>query len=107
MVTKTLIEIDDWKLICLFNSSASYGKLQSVDQKTRDEIFYKTWSLQDGYGKVGYTPSQGWDWSGIRDSSEKARINMAAAIRKILTSKGITSLTFIDIDTRPFKLIKD
>lgn len=30
------------------------------------------WSLQDGYGVVGYTPEQGWDWSGIRDSSIEA-----------------------------------
>lgn len=30
------------------------------------------WSLQDGYGEPGYTPEQGWDWSGIRDSSTEA-----------------------------------
>lgn len=27
------------------------------------------WSMQDGYGAPGVTPSQGFDWSGIRDSS--------------------------------------
>jgi hypothetical protein len=27
------------------------------------------WDLQDGYGIKGYKPSQGADWSGIRDSS--------------------------------------
>ena len=30
------------------------------------------WSLQDGYGVAGYTPPQGHDWSGIRDSSPEA-----------------------------------
>lgn len=30
------------------------------------------WALQDGYGEPGFWPPQGWDWSGIRDSSEKA-----------------------------------
>lgn len=30
------------------------------------------WALQDGYGEPGYTPEQGWDWSGIRDSSTEA-----------------------------------
>lgn len=27
------------------------------------------WSMQDGYGAPGATPAQGFDWSGIRDSS--------------------------------------
>jgi len=33
---------------------------------------HKIWNLQDGYGISGYTPSQGYDWSGIRDSSVAA-----------------------------------
>lgn len=32
----------------------------------------ETWELQDGYGEPGVMPSQGWDWSGIRDSSPAA-----------------------------------
>lgn len=27
------------------------------------------WSLTDAYGKKGFMPGQGYDWSGIRDSS--------------------------------------
>lgn len=27
------------------------------------------WSMQDGYGEPGYMPEQGYDWSGIRDST--------------------------------------
>lgn len=32
----------------------------------------KIWKLSDGYGKKGYIPVQGYDWSGIRDSSNEA-----------------------------------
>ncbi len=32
----------------------------------------KIWKLSDGYGKKGYVPIQGHDWSGIRDSSSEA-----------------------------------
>jgi hypothetical protein len=38
------------------------------------------WSLQDGYGEPGYVPSQGYDWSGIRDSSDSAVHAMWTAI---------------------------
>lgn len=30
------------------------------------------WDLSDGYGEPGYIPEQGYDWSGIRDSSIEA-----------------------------------
>lgn len=30
------------------------------------------WSCSDGYGEPGYVPEQGYDWSGIRDSSPAA-----------------------------------
>lgn len=30
---------------------------------------HKIWSLTDAYGKKGLIPPQGYDWSGIRDSS--------------------------------------
>lgn len=36
----------------------------------------RIWSLQDGYGEPGYTPAQGIDWSGVRDSSERATAAM-------------------------------
>ena len=38
------------------------------------------WSMSDGYGSVGYMPEQGYDWSGIRDSSCGAIDSMWAAI---------------------------
>jgi len=30
------------------------------------------WSMQDGYGVPGFMPEQGYDWSGVRDSSDAA-----------------------------------
>lgn len=39
-----------------------------VEGKFLDE----TWALQDGYGIQGMSPVQGWDWSGIRDSTPSA-----------------------------------
>lgn len=42
------------------------------DPQTSKQI----WALQDGYGKPGFMPAQGWDWSGIRDSSDEALAKM-------------------------------
>lgn len=39
------------------------------------------WKHQDGYGVAGFVPAQGWDWSGIRDSSPEAIKNIADALR--------------------------
>ena len=55
-----------------------------MSEKIRDIIVEETWNLQDGYGEQGFMPTQGWDWSGIRDSSDEAIINMANNIRRIL-----------------------
>lgn len=38
------------------------------------------WKHQDGYGVEGFVPAQGWDWSGIRDSSPAAIKNIADAL---------------------------
>lgn len=40
------------------------------------------WALQDGYGEPGYMPIQGYDWSGIRDSSDEAITAMLAVVRE-------------------------
>jgi predicted RNA-binding Zn-ribbon protein involved in translation (DUF1610 family) len=47
-------------------------------------ILAETWEIQDGYGEPGFTPPQGWDWSGIRDSSEEAIRDMAACVLRLL-----------------------
>jgi hypothetical protein len=38
------------------------------------------WSLSDGYGSPGFIPEQGYDWSGIRDSSVEAVEAMFRAV---------------------------
>lgn len=44
--------------------------------------FQRVWALSDGYGEPGEVPVQGYDWSGIRDSSVEAVEAMyAEAIR--------------------------
>ncbi len=41
--------------------------IQNVNWKDK-----RIWELTDAYGDKGYIPSQGYDWSGIRDSSIEA-----------------------------------
>lgn len=38
------------------------------------------WTMQDGYGEPGFMPEQGYDWSGIRDSSCAAIEQMWKAV---------------------------
>jgi len=54
-----------------------------LDEVTAAAIHHATWALQDGYGKPGFTPPQGWDWSGIRDSTDSAIRKMAAVILQL------------------------
>lgn len=42
------------------------------EARDHQEAYDRIWALQDGYGSPGLTPPQGRDWSGIRDSSDKA-----------------------------------
>lgn len=37
-----------------------------------EEEFFIIWDHQDGYGMPGFVPTQGYDWSGVRDSSDDA-----------------------------------
>lgn len=48
--------------------------------RTSDTALNIAWSLQDGYGVAGYTPPQGYDWSGIRDSTPETIRKIHAAI---------------------------
>lgn len=47
------------------------------------QFLEETWALQDGYGAPGITPPQGWDWSGIRDSSPAAIDRMHSVVRGV------------------------
>jgi hypothetical protein len=50
------------------------------------------WRLQDGYGEAGYVPPQGWDWSGIRDSSALAIQAMVDVAREYLTDDDLNRI---------------
>mgnify|MGYP001593109546 CR=1 FL=1 len=77
---------EDWNLVCRYCSLGEQTEWnrQALPTAIVAEIDDAVWSLQDGYGMPGYDPPQGWDWSGIRDSSPEAVKNMADAIRAIL-----------------------
>jgi len=40
------------------------------------------WEFTDAYGEVGFVPTQGYDWSGFRDSSDAAVAQMGRAIKE-------------------------
>lgn len=53
-----------------------YNAWNSGDPEVQDVI----WSMQDGYGEPGFTPGQGYDFSGIRDSSQETVEAMLLAV---------------------------
>lgn len=54
------------------------------DPATSDVLSERLWSVQGGYGIPGFMPVQGYDWSGIRDSSDESINARYAAIREEL-----------------------
>ena len=52
------------------------------------------WQLQDGYGAPGSTPTQGWDGSGIRDSTPAAIDRMYEVAKKYFTEEEFTATVF-------------
>jgi hypothetical protein len=55
---------------------ALYDAYFSGDKAKRALIY----ALADGYGEPGTIPPQGYDWSGVRDSTPAATRRMAAAL---------------------------
>jgi hypothetical protein len=43
-----------------------------MDVNASTETLVALWAESDGYGEQGYVPEQGYDWSGIRDSTPDA-----------------------------------
>jgi hypothetical protein len=86
---EVVANLKDWDLICFVNAP---GYENDLPDNVSREVLLETWKKQDGYGEPGYMPPQGWDWSGIRDSSEEGCANMAKAIRRVLASYGIMEL---------------
>jgi hypothetical protein len=72
--------MEDWDLIVWAIRGPGY---KLVDAGKQSVLLDRTWALQDGYGEAGFTPVQGWDWSGIRDSSDVAIKRMANEVRRL------------------------
>ena len=85
-----VVDLPDWDLVVIFNHGSRTPT--NVSCSIQYEIRRAVWARQDGYGQAGYTPAQGWDWSGIRDSSQEACAEMARAIRATLAVENIAVL---------------
>jgi hypothetical protein len=75
----------DWALIVYAIRGPGYDSLPSFAQ---NRMLIETWRHTDAYGEVGLVPPQGWDWSGIRDSSREALAKIAQAARGVLEQAG-------------------
>ena len=102
-----VVACDDWKLVCACNW---YGVVTDLPKALADCLLQVCWTIQDGYGTPGIEVPQGWDWSGIRDSSDNAKANMAKAIRAILVYLRIPVIGVaacpgysFSVDPEPFK----
>jgi hypothetical protein len=96
-----ITSLTGWELVCLFNHGRSV--VLNMAKEVQGQIMDRVWAIQDGYGEPGFTPAQGWDWSGIRDSSDLAKVKMAFAILAILHNFEFTTLT---VEDREYKFEK-
>lgn len=74
-------DVQKWREACEF-LHFSGKRRDTFGTPAQDRMDRGAWALQDGYGQPGYTPAQGWDWSGIRDSSPEAKARMISAVEK-------------------------
>lgn len=82
---------DSWKLILV---TCSFSYHNNLFQNVKDKLYKLVYSKSDGYGIEGYIPPQGYDWSGIRDSSENAHQNMTDIARRFLLDNGISKIEY-------------
>jgi hypothetical protein len=64
----------------------------SLAMEKSPKAMNEIWALQDGYGRAGYTPVQGYDWSGIRDSSPEAHKAMYEVAKKWLSHSELDNI---------------
>jgi len=76
----TIIGLESW------DDGKSWIPFEANEDLMKIELHWahpEIWSLQDGYGTRGYTPTQGKDWSGVRDSSESAILAMSEVAERL------------------------
>lgn len=84
-----------WELVCALNAPSF--RTTNVPENIANAIMYGVWHRQDGYGETGFTPPQGWDWSGIRDSSHHAKNSIASFCAQELLRIGIAEVTYVQV----------
>lgn len=82
------ISVDDWQLILCI---AHWSYAPDLPKVVQNEAYEAAWKYTDAYGSPGFMPSQGYDWSGFRDSSKASTRHSANAIRMVLAKHGINS----------------
>jgi hypothetical protein len=82
----------DWELIVAI---AHWSKKTDLPKNVTNAAYVAAWKHTDAYGDLGFIPSQGYDWSGFRDSSKESTKRSADAIRKVLKAHGIESFEVI------------
>ncbi len=79
MVLVEVVKAKDWDLIV---DVGHFGhKILTISAKDRDHLYRRIYDMNDAYGPKGLIPAQGYDWSGLRDSSPEATKEMADFIR--------------------------
>ncbi len=97
MSTKYVKSIDpraaaDWDLVLVLAHWSN--KPLDVPYPVQHRLYKLIWAETDAYGPKGYIPPQGYDWSGIRDSTPAAVVAMAKAARAELLRMGIHSIRY-------------
>lgn len=90
---QTVDTITDWDLVCI---ACHWDYEPQLPEKQFEGLYRSVYAQSDGYGVPGYVPPQGYDWSGVRDSSEEGKKNMAAAARNYLASIGVKELAWTE-----------
>jgi len=78
---------DDWALIVAVCYYMNHPL--NISGLAAEDLFRSVYARNDAYGNVGTIPPQGFDWSGIRDSSPEAQANMANYLREQLVLRGV------------------
>jgi hypothetical protein len=77
--------VNDW---VKFRGSERLMKIDHAWRKGDTGIPSRIWALSDAYGTRGLIPPQGYDWSGIRDSSEVATYAMLGVAEEWWADRG-------------------
>jgi hypothetical protein len=86
-----VVNCRSWDLILALCYYRNYPNL-TKDQ--HNEVYKAVYAKNDAYGPEGFVPPQGYDWSGIRDSSDSAKTKMCQVGREYLLNHGVQILEY-------------